>query len=177
MAYNLDEIFKMVMSDEDKVIIEVMADTPLKTAMYPFVSGEYKYLTLTRGRHHILTIVDKDNTTFAFGWGCKGDTCVSERLRLLKANVLQFVKDNNILINCSNPTSAIITYCDNEYTLSIFDDNRDSFDNYDGKATDLDSMIAEVSKFVTADSWEFVDYEADRYFNTKTWRAVNPTFK
>ena len=39
MSYNLNEIFKFVSADEDKVIIEVIADSPLKVAMFPFVSS------------------------------------------------------------------------------------------------------------------------------------------
>ena len=98
MSYNLNEIFKFVSADEDKVIIEVIADSPLKVAMFPFVSSEYNYITITRGRDHVLTVIKKDGKTFSFDFGDSGHTLISDSLKELKKYVLKFIEDNNVLI-------------------------------------------------------------------------------
>ena len=84
MSYNLNEIFKLVSADEDKVVIEVLADSPLKVAMFPFVSSEYNYITITRGCKHVLTVIKKDGKTFSFHFGDGGYTLISESLEELK---------------------------------------------------------------------------------------------
>ena len=112
MSYNLNEIFKLVSADEDKVIIEVLADSPLKVAMFPFVSSEYNYITVTRGRNHILTVIKKDGKTFSFDFGDNGHTLISDSLKELKKFVLKFISDSGVLIewNGWNIRRVVIYY-------------------------------------------------------------------
>lgn len=94
--YNLDEIFTLYSDDEDQAIIKVNANSPLMVARYPFVSGEYEYITVTKSDTHILTIVKKDGSKTSFHWGAGGCTCISESLRELKTQVQKFLTDSRV---------------------------------------------------------------------------------
>ena len=51
----LKEIFEIVSNNSEQVVLKVNADDPLTVAMNPYVSGEYAYVTVTKGTEHILT--------------------------------------------------------------------------------------------------------------------------
>lgn len=184
MAYNLNKIFSIVSVDKDKVIIEVLADTPLKVAMFPFVSASYNYITVTRGRKHILTVIKKDGCTFSFEFGDGGYTLISDSLEELKKYVLKFIEDNDILIewNGQNIISARIFYNSNykKWQLTL-EGKRKS--NYGFGSTDvhywsttaksIEDMIEEChGRFVYSDNWKRITAVT----GISVWTARNPEY-
>lgn len=184
MAYNLNEIFSIVSVDEDKVVLEVLADTPLEVAMFPFVSASYNYITVTRGRKHILTVIKKDGHTFSFEFGDGGHTLISDSLEELKKYVLKFIEDNNILIewNGQDIISTKIFYNSNygKWQLTL-EGKRKS--NYGFGSTDVhfwsttaksvEDMIKECYvRFVRSDSWEC----STAVTGINVWTAKNPKY-
>ena len=183
MSYNLNEIFKFVSADEDKVIIEVVADSPLKVAMFPFVSSEYNYITVTRGRNHILTVIKKDGKTFSFDFGDNGHTLISDSLEELKKQVLRFISDSGILIEWNGwVINKVCIYYNSNYnkwqlTLEGKRKSNYGFGRCDAfywsyTARNVDEMIKECMKFVTAKSWE----HRKAVTGIDVWDAVCPQF-
>ena len=183
MSYNLNEIFKFVSADEDKVIIEVIADSPLKVAMFPFVSSEYNYITVTRGRNHTLTVIYKNGKTFSFNFGDSGYTLISDSLKELKKHVLKFISDNGVLIEWNGwEIKEVHIYYNSNYKKwqLTFEGKRKS--NYgfgicdafywSFNANNVDEMIEECTKFVIAKSWE--SYKA--VTGITVWKAICPQF-
>ena len=183
MSYNLNEIFKLVSADEDKVVIEVLADSPLKVAMFPFVSSEYNYITVTRGRKHVLTIIKKDGKTFSFHFGDGGYTLISESLEELKKYVLKFISDSGILIEWNGQgIRRVDIYYNSNYkkwqlTLEGKRKTNYGFGSVDvhywsSNAKSLEDMIVECTKFVIAPAWE----HSKAVTGIDVWTAKNPQF-
>lgn len=166
---NLDRIFDIVEIDFNQVIIEVKADTPLLVAKYPFVSSEMKYISVTRGKNHILTVINKDGTTWGFYWGDSGHTLIGNSEMMLRENVEKFISDNGILIDCTtnNVKEAAKIFYNNNYKkwqLTIGETHY-----FSSTAKNANEMIEECKKFVTADMW--IDKTAQVGFEMKV--AVN----
>ena len=109
----LKKIFEIVSNNSTQVVLKVNADDPLTVAMNPYVSGEYAYITVTKGEKHVLTITKKDGSTFSFHWGGGSSTLISENLERLKKNVVKFIEDNSILLGWNTdrlPTEVKILY-------------------------------------------------------------------
>ena len=169
---NLSDIFEIEEYDYNRVILKVKADTPLKVAKYPFVSGEWEYITVTRGKDHILTVIKKDGTTFDFHWGYSGYTLISENLELLKANVVHFIENENaILLDYigKEPEEVGIFYNDNYKSWQI-SFNTFHFWNKDIKSAE--EMIEYADRFVKATEWK----NEKAVTGIDVWRAVNPIF-
>ena len=94
---NLTKIFKIVEKETDQVVIEVKSDDLLLCAKYPFIDGEYKYITVTRTKKcercydYILTVLKSNGTSFKFDWGYSGFTLISKSSETLKENVMKFI--------------------------------------------------------------------------------------
>lgn len=183
MSYNLNEIFKFVSADEDKIIIEVIADSPLKVAMFPFVSSEYNYITVTRGRNHTLTVIYKNGKTFSFNFGDSGYTLISDSLKELKKHVLKFISDNGILIEWNGwEIKEVHIYYNSNYKkwqLTLEGKRKSNYGfgicdafYWSSNANNVDEMIEECTKFVTAKSWE--SYKA--VTGITVWKAICPQF-
>lgn len=170
---NLNNIFEIVEVDKNQVILKVKNDNPLNIAKFPFVNGEWAYITITRGGNHLLSTIKKDGSKgVSFYWGNTGHTLISEGLELLKANACAFIEQNDIILeyNGSKPINATIYYNSNykKWQLTI-----EGACMYWSKTADnVNSMIKDCKKFVQADTW------AERIAVTgiTVWDAVNPTF-
>lgn len=86
------KVFELIENDEKQVILKVHADNNLVIARHPYLSGDFDYITVTKGANHLLTIVKKDGTTFSIHWGTSGHTLVCEDLKLLKSEVVHFIE-------------------------------------------------------------------------------------
>lgn len=184
MSYNLNEIFKFVSADEDKVIIEVVADSPLKVAMFPFVSSEYNYITVTRGRNHTLTVIYKNGKTFSFDFGDNGYTLISDSLAELKRQVLKFISDSGVLVQWNgwevNEVHIYYNSSHKKWQLTLEGKCESSYGYrrrcdafyWSSDANNVDEMMEECTKFVTAKSWE--RYKA--VTGITVWKAICPQF-
>lgn len=166
---NLSDIFEIEECDYNRVILKVKVETPLKVAQYPFLSRDWLYITITRGRSHILTIVKTDGTTFGFKWGYDGYTLICDNLELLKTNAVAFIQnDNAILLDYTGGTPKEI----NIYYNSNFNAWQLSIDTVIFRNKDVKSaneMIKYCEKFVKAD-WE----KGIAQTGIDIWRAKNP---
>lgn len=90
----MNNIFELVQRTNEQVVIKVNADDNLVVAMHPYISGDYDYITVTRGKNHILTIIKKDGSTCSFSWGHRGHTLISDGLERLKKEVVKFIEED-----------------------------------------------------------------------------------
>ena len=112
----LKKIFEIVSNNSEQVVLKVNADDPLTVAMNPYVSGNYAYITVTKGTEHILTVTKKDGSTFSFHWGDSGYTLISENLERLRKEVIKFIEHEGILLGWNTdelPTEISIFYNSN----------------------------------------------------------------
>lgn len=52
--------FRLVQNTEDLVVLEVAVCSPLEIALRPFLSTDWKYISVSKGVNNTLTIIDKD---------------------------------------------------------------------------------------------------------------------
>lgn len=52
--------FRLVQNTEDLVVLEVAIYSPLEIALHPYLSTDWKYISVSKGVNNTLTIVDKD---------------------------------------------------------------------------------------------------------------------
>ena len=52
--------FRLVQNTEDLVVLEVAVCSPLEIALHPFLSTDWKYISISKGVNNTLTIIDKD---------------------------------------------------------------------------------------------------------------------
>lgn len=170
MEKNLNDIFEIANVDSNQIIIKVNADSTLKVAQFPFVSMEYDYITVTRGNKHILTIIEKDGSTFDFHWGYGGYTLISEGLERLKKAVVQFINESDIFFEWKGetPKSATIYFNSNyrKWQLTI-----DGSHYWSDTAKSVNEMIRECRKFVISDWTQDIAQTG-----ITIWKADNPTF-
>lgn len=93
------DVFELVENNDNLVVLKVKADDNLTIALNPYVNATYDYISVTKGKDHILTIIKKDGTSFSFHWGYGGYTLISEDLELLRKRVVEFIKLNGISLD------------------------------------------------------------------------------
>lgn len=52
--------FRLVQNTEDLVVLEVAVYSPLEIALHPYLSTDWKYVSVSKGVNNTLTIIDKD---------------------------------------------------------------------------------------------------------------------
>lgn len=52
--------FRLVQNTEDLVVLEVAVYSPLEVALHPYLSTDWKYISISKGVNNTLTIIDKD---------------------------------------------------------------------------------------------------------------------
>lgn len=52
--------FRLVQNTEDLVVLEVAVYSPLEVALHPYLSTDWKYISVSKGVNNTLTIIDKD---------------------------------------------------------------------------------------------------------------------
>lgn len=164
-----NEVFELVKCSDDYVILKVNAEDNFVIAMHPYVNATYDYITVTRGKNHLLTVVKKDGTTFSFSWGEDGYTVISESLKTLKAEVVNFIQSEcyiPIKLKTSIYTKAKICYNNNfkSWQLTLNEDGYVFFPN----CHDLEETIKIAEKFIKVKEW--------KHENARTgidvWRAI-----
>lgn len=107
------DVFEVVSNTEQQVVLKNLVKTPLEVALHPYLDSSYSYITVTKGKNHIFTVVKADGTKIDFSFGAYGHTCISNEMLELKKHVLEFISDKGILINTNtlkSPEKAIIFY-------------------------------------------------------------------
>ena len=122
-------VFELVENTPKQVVIKVNADDPLTVARHPYVSGDYAYITVTKGDKHVMTIIKKDSKTFSFHWGSGGYTLISENLERLRTEVCKFIRKNYIMLEWigeNKPSEMNIFYNSNFHSWELTARNNDN---------------------------------------------------
>lgn len=163
-------VFQLVNVDTTQVVLKVVAEDNLTIAIHPYISGEYDYITVTRGEDHILTIVYKDGHTFAFNWGASGRTLISDALERLQYEVCCFIEEKGILLDLNTDTvqKACIYYNSNynKWQLIV----NDSGYYWSQTAQSAEDMQKEAKRFISVKGWT----EQTAATGIKMWNAVGP---
>ena len=65
----MDDVFEICEVSDDKVIIKVNTDDLLAIARHIGLDANAAYITVTRGKDHVLSVIKKDGTSYSFDWG------------------------------------------------------------------------------------------------------------
>lgn len=159
--------FEVVERSDDKVILRVLAKDSLTVARHPYVSAEWDYITVTRGKEHVLTVIKNDGSKFCFSWGESGYTLISESLKKLKLAVIDYLeKENYILLDWDDGKVNQASICYN----GNFESWQLKLEGYrygstirafarDKKIRSVEEMIEYAKHFVNAKGWEKVKAE------------------
>ena len=90
----MDDVFEVCEVSDDKVIIKVNTDDLLAIARHIGLDANAAYITVTRGKDHVLSVIKKDGTSYSFDWGESGYTLISNRLEALRLDVIDFIHEN-----------------------------------------------------------------------------------
>lgn len=171
---NLNNVLSIQEYDEEQVVVKVNANDSLTVAKYPFLSGDMAYITVTRGDDHIFTVIKKDGKTWSFEFGSKGHTLIGESTERLKKEVLQFIKENDIILGRikGEPREATVYYNSNfkKWQLTI-ETTKGRFYFHSDTAKDYDSAIKDFERFIKAD-WN----KGIAVTGIDVWKAQNPVF-
>lgn len=114
---NMKYPFTLVDNTEEHVILKNEAKSSLDVARFPYVNSQCDYITVTKGRNHILTIINENGGTFDFHWGERGYSLVTEAHDLLRKKVVEFVEKECAISlevrTIENPVKAHIFYNSN----------------------------------------------------------------
>ncbi len=91
-GYPLEDVFELVEDTFSQVIIKVNAEDPLKLARYPFINGDWAYITLSGLDKYckVVTFIKHDGSTWSINYG-SSTTCVSENLINLTRALKQYL--------------------------------------------------------------------------------------
>ena len=148
----MSEVLKVIHNDRGQVVLEVNANDPLTVAMHPYVQSNWKYITVGKGRKHVLTVVRTDGTSFSFHWGEGGYTLISEGLEQLRKKVVETITDNYIWLDWIGdemPDEINIFYNSNFRAWEMTARNTHNRDAY---------------WFSKGNSWEDVAFEVEQIF-------------
>ena len=101
------DVLELVHYDNDKVVVKFKELSNLEKAMNPWVLN-YEYVTITRGKNHIMTMISKDGGSWSISWGDNGCTMISDSLLRSRKEIVAFIeKDCFIPLNLDVPNYLI----------------------------------------------------------------------
>ena len=104
----MSNIFEFVKADSQKAILKVKEVNNLTIAEYPFISSKMDYITITRGRRHTMTVINKDGSTWSVNWGEGGVTMCTDSVNALKWAARDFFQlECGILLDLTTDNSEI----------------------------------------------------------------------
>ena len=174
-------IFTFEDINDEVIVLKVNCNSPLEAAKNPYVDMTYDYISLTRGRDHILTVVDKQGKSWSIDFGISGHTLVDDRTTLLKNKVLDFLNENHILVEYRGEPlrEARVFYNHNygQWQLSMdkcLNSSTSISTHYMSKtATSAEELIKECKCIVDAKNW----VKGTAQTGIDIWRATAPKFK
>ena len=171
---NLGHIFQFVKATPSQVTLKVTHnDDPLTIADFPFVNSKMAYITVTKGKNHTLTVINKDGTTWSFDWGERGHTLISASTEQLKKAVIDYVENYmHILLDWEDQriTEAVIYFNSNfgKWQLTIRG-HRGGYAYWWSKdATSWEDMATDVIPYVHACGWKY----EKAVTGIDTWKAI-----
>lgn len=157
-----NSIFSIAEVTDDYVIVKVNADDNFTVARHFYIQRDYDYITVTRGCHHIITVIRKDGSTFS--WGCGGgrSTIVDDATDLLRNKLFEFIDAQNILLDLTFSQIEKVRIGRSKrtqwhWTMRLVNKDGRYSNEYISKATSFDDMVKDVSRFVHVKKWTQVD--------------------
>ena len=154
------EIFELVKYDNQKAILKVKEVDNLTIAEFPFISSKMDYITITRGRRHTLTVINKDGTTWSVNWGDGGCTLCSDSVDSLKWAARDFFQ-----IECCIPLDLTVEN-------SAIKEAR-VFYNRNFRAWQLNLRVGSYQEqniwFKDCNNKDDVILKAEKYIGNKVW--------
>ena len=107
----MNNILELVHVDESKVVVKFKELSNLEKAMTSWVLPNAEYVTITRGRDHIMTIIRNDGSSWSIEWGDSGCTVMSKSLIESRNRIVDFIEQEcYILLNITKATKATVLY-------------------------------------------------------------------
>lgn len=163
-------VLELVSVDNEKVVIKINTKDPLIVAMNPEFSSNMAYITVTRGEKHIMTIIREDGTTWSFHWGCRSSTLISDSVAAMRNKVVDFIRENGIVLGLTNKPSEATIYYNNNYKswqLTLRNGGESDYIWYKDAHNEYD-MMAYAKKFLNPICWQ----KGIAQTGIDIWRAV-----
>ena len=155
----MSQILFMESVSDDLVVVKVKPDlTPLDIALNPWVNKDIAYISVTRGKNHIMTFISPEGETWSIEWGDNGYTLISDALRERKNKIVEFIKDRGVSIGLRGPaTEATILFNHNfnRWQLTLQDKTGNSDYLWFNEANDENDMFILAEKYVPLCEWNF----------------------
>ena len=89
----MSEVFEFVKADNNKAILKVKELSTLMIAEHPYLNSKMDYITITRGKRHTMTVINKDGSTWSVNWGEGGYTLCTDSVDSLKWAARDFFQE------------------------------------------------------------------------------------
>lgn len=101
---------KIQAETNELVVIKNLCTNTYDVAMNPWLSLKIEFISITKGKTHVFTVINTDGSTWNFSWGEGGATVISSSVELLKKKVLAFLDEECILLGCTGKPRTIKTW-------------------------------------------------------------------
>lgn len=150
-----ENIFELVKCDYSKSILKVKTVDNLTIAEYPFINAKMDYITITHGENHIMTVINKDGSTWSITWGKSGYTLCSDSVRNLRCAAVDFLqKECKILLELKTPIKRASIFFNphcNTWQLSFNSTQHLFFEDCGGVA----DVISKAKDYIGEQSWKY----------------------
>lgn len=144
--------FELVENTEKQVILKNVAKDALSVAKFPFVSGDYEYITITKGENHTLTVIQEDASSFHFNWG-SSTTVIDDNMKRLRREAVEFVERECAIVlgaECMDePKEAHIYYNTNykSWQGTLYYQNGQHVPVWDKESRNAEDMARYLQRF------------------------------
>lgn len=94
----MKKVARIIENNSELAVIGLDELSTLDIALHPYLNGSMEFITVTKGKNNILTVVNKDGSTYSFSWGSEGTTLISDNSEMLRCKVIKFLEDSFIFI-------------------------------------------------------------------------------
>ena len=102
----MKDILKLVHVDNEKVVVQFKENlSNLDKALNPWILPNADYVTISRGKNHIMRVITKDGNSWSIKWGDSGYTLISSPLPL---NSVTISLDKNLELLPVTYTSMLL---------------------------------------------------------------------
>ena len=154
----MSEIFEFVKADNQKAILKVKEVDTLTIAEYPFINAKMDYITITRGKRHTMTVINKDGSTWSVNWGEGGVTLCTDSVDKLKWAARDFFqRECKILLDFTSEKIEAAKVFYNSYFHSwqiSFEGNR-AEQNIWVKAADEHEAMKIANEYIGDKQWHY----------------------
>ena len=90
----MKDILKLVHVDNEKVVVQFKENlSNLDKALNPWILPNADYVTISRGKNHIMRVITKDGNSWSINWGDNGYTLISDSLLESRQKIVEFIEN------------------------------------------------------------------------------------